>query len=58
MNNKYFILYPLIVLSYNVYFKAMIGLDNRFLPKELCQKNVRDIMILMKLIIIQESVPC
>ena len=44
MNNKYFILYPLIVLSYNVYFKAMIGIDDRFLPKELCQQNVRNII--------------
>lgn len=44
MNNKYAIIYPLIVLSYNVYYKAMTGLDKNFLPKELCQSNVSNLI--------------
>ena len=42
--NKYRIDYPIKILSYNIYFKAMLGLDDLFLPKELAQKNVKNII--------------
>ena len=38
---KYSINYPLFILTYNVYFKAMLGLDDKFLPKEKAQANVK-----------------
>ena len=41
---KYSINYPLFILSYNVYFKAMIGIDDKFLPKEKAQSNVKSII--------------
>ena len=42
--NKYRIDYPIKILSYNIYFKAMLGLDKNFLPQELAQKNVKNII--------------
>ncbi len=42
--NKYRIDYPIKILSYNIYFKAMLGLDKNFLPQELTQKNVKNII--------------
>lgn len=47
--NKYRINYPikigrqkLKILSYNIYYKAMLGLNDNFLPKELAQENVKN----------------
>ena len=42
--SKYQVKYPIKVLSYNIYFKAMLGLDKNFLPKETAQKNVKNII--------------
>ena len=42
--NKYNINYPLLVLSYNIYYKSMLGLDENFLPKQLSQDNVKRII--------------
>jgi hypothetical protein len=41
---KYSINYPLFILTYNVYYKAMLGIDDRFLPKEKAQANVKSII--------------
>ena len=49
--NKYRINYPikigrqkLKILSYNIYYKAMLGLNDNFLPQELAQGNVKNII--------------
>lgn len=38
---KYKIDYPIDVLSYNIYFKAMLGIDKHFLPQKEAHKNVK-----------------
>ena len=42
--NKYNINYQLKVLSYNIYYKSMLGLDKNFLPQQLSQNNVKRII--------------
>lgn len=42
--NKYNINYPIKVLSYNIYYKSMLGLDENFLPQQLSQHNVKRII--------------
>ena len=42
---KYIINYDeLKVLSYNVYFKSMLGIDKKYLPQKKAQLNVRNIL--------------
>ena len=42
--SKYEINYSLNVMTYNIYYKAMLGLDKLFLPQDLAQKNVKKII--------------
>ena len=44
MFNKYQVEYNIKILSYNIYYKSMLGLDEKFLPQKLAQNNVKNVI--------------
>ncbi len=45
MKTKHLIEYPISVLSYNIYYKSMLGIDENFLPKEKARENVKNQLV-------------
>lgn len=41
---KYIINYDIKIITYNVYYRAMLGLDKNFLPQKISQRNVRNVL--------------